>query len=1131
MTTVGRRVRPVDWEAKTSGTAIYAADLVPEGMLVGRILRSPHAYARVRSIDTSAARQVPGVHAVVTAADLPAGRTYAHVGPPHSDRPLLARDVVRYVGEEVAAVAADTEEAAEAALRAIVVRYRSMRRAPLSVAQARAPRAAALHARDAGGRNVSVHMVGGWGDADTARAASAMTVEGRFHYPRINHACMEPSTTLAWWNAAEERLELWTSTQAPYFVTKEVALALGLEQDQVVCRDVAVGGGFGSKSKAGEHEILAALLSRASGRPVLMSLSREEEFAATKPRHDFSVNLRAHAAQDGRLSFLEADLDVDNGAYNHFGPMVMAVGVKTLGAIYEPDAATWDARLVDTALPPGGQFRGYGMPQISFAMESLVDELAELQDVDPLEYRLRNANQPGTVTLNGSRLGSARLAECLEAARDAIDWDRKKADPAPYRGVGVAAGMHGSGSHALHPQANRSEAIVTIDDQARVEVLFGGADAGTGQRTILAQIAAQELGVPLDSVSVVMGDTERAPFELGAWSSRGTHMGGHSVRKAALELGDRLRTTAARLLDCSAEEVELGDGSAHGPGNVTTIAAAVAADPDAREGRLSVHSVFVDTRMEPRGGANPRPSLSASYTFAAHAVEVEVDPGTGEIRILDYVAAHDIGRALNPTLVEGQVVGGVVQGLGAVLGEEMLHSHGRSITASYLGYPVPRAADVPRVRPLLIEGPEPAGPYDAKSVGEMSIVPPAAAVANAVYDAIGIRLRDLPFTPDKVLNALRERDGRKRQHRLWRRPDRWQSAVVRAAYPLGVEDALHKVGTRFARSVEPAALQELRHPSSTAELLQDLGPGTAVLGGGTDLHEQRRQRLTAPLTLLSVRDVAELRTHTTDDGGRLVIGAGVLLHSLEESSPLVPAVVAEAVSSIASAQIRAVATVGGNLVQAKRCWFFRSGFDCYKRGGTTCPCYAVTGDHRFYHAAVGAHRCQAVTPSDLATALVSLDGRVALAAADGTRRELPVDEFFTGPGETALRTGEIVDRVVLPSGSMAKVGVFRKLRRWEGDFAMLSVAITADVDTADRLLNPRVVFGALAQTPWSSQAVQDVLAGRRLDESTIAAAGLALDRELDREGHPLERNEWKLDAAVGLLRGELARLADHIRAG
>jgi CO/xanthine dehydrogenase Mo-binding subunit/CO/xanthine dehydrogenase FAD-binding subunit len=972
-------------------------------------------------------------------------------------------------------------------------------------------------------------MVGGWGDADAALAGSAVSVEGRFHYPRINHACMEPSTTLAWWHADEERLELWTSTQAPYFVAKEVALALGLEQDQVVCRDVAVGGGFGSKSKVGEHEILTALLSRASGRPVLTGLNREEEFAATKPRHDFSVNLRAHATQDGRLSLLEADLDVDNGAYNHFGPMVMAVGIKTLGAIYGPDAATWDARLVDTALPPGGQFRGYGMPQVSFAMEVLVDELAERQGVDPLEYRIRNANQPGTVTLNGSRLGSARLVECLEAVRDAIDWTTKKSDHTPHRGVGVAAGMHGSGSHALHPQANRSEAIVTIDGEARVEVLFGGADAGTGQRTILAQIAAEELGVPLHSVSVVMGDTERAPFELGAWSSRGTHMGGHSVSKAAVALGDRLRTTAARLLDCSPEEVKLGDGSAHGAGSVTTIAEVVAADTDTRDGRLSEHSVFVDTRMEPRDGANPRPNLSASYTFAAHAVAVEVDPGTGEIRILDYVAAHDIGRALNPTQVEGQVVGGVVQGLGAVLGEEMLQSHGRSITASYLGYPVPRAADVPRVRPLLIEGPEPAGPYDAKSVGEMSIVPPAAAVANAVYDAIGIRLRDLPFTPDKVLNALRERDGRKRQHHLWRRPDRWQSAVVRAAYPLGVEEALHTVGTRFARSVEPTPLQALRHPSSTSDLLQDLGPGTAVLGGGTDLHEQRRQRLTAPLTLLSVRDVAELRQHTLEADGRLVIGAGVLLHTLEKPSRLVPAVVAEAVGSIASAQIRAVATVGGNLVQAKRCWFFRSGFDCYKRGGATCPCYAVTGDHRFYHAAVDAHRCQAVTPSDLATSLVALDGGVALASADGTRRQLPVDEFFTGPGETALREGEIVERVVLPSTSLAKVGVFRKLRRWEGDFAMLSLAITVDVDTVDRLLNPRVVFGALAQTPWSSQAVQDVLHGRRLGDSTVEAAARALDRELDREGHPLQRNEWKLDAAVGLLRGELNRLADRIR--
>ncbi|TDB98521.1 molybdopterin cofactor-binding domain-containing protein [Actinomadura sp. 7K534] len=1107
---VGTSVPPKNWEERTSGTDAYAGDLDPPGTLTAHVLRSPHPYARIVSLDTERARRMPGVHAVITAADFPVDTPYIHAEGAHSDRHPLARDVVRFVGEEVAAVAAETAEQARAAAEAIVVRYlRPRRRPPLTMDAALKRRSLRLHRRPSGEHNVSVHDTGQWGDPEAGRDAATVSVEGTFHYPRVSHACMEPNTTLAHWHADTGTLELWTSTQAPWFVTTEVAHVLGLDPARVICRDVAVGGGFGSKSKVCEHEALAAALSIAAGRPVRLAYTREEEFAATKPRHAFRVRLRSAADDGGRLRALDARLDVDNGAYNHYGPSIMKVGIKTLGSIYRPDGVAWDARLIDTALPPGGQFRGYGSPQVAFAMESQADELAERLGIDPIDFRIRNANEPGTTTLSGARLGSARLAECLAAVREAIGWDEKRRDRRPLRGVGVACGMHGSGSYA-HGGSNRSDAAVDLFEDGRARVRFGGADAGTGQRTVLAQIAAEELGLDADDVDVLMADGELTPFDMGAWSSRGTHMGGHAVRKAAAELAETVRGLAAEKL--GSDDVRLAGGRAHAPDADIALGDLVALSPDARDGTLSHETSYVDPRMETFGGGNPRPNVSASYTFAAHAVEVEVDEVTGRVRVLDYVAAHDIGRAINPAMAEGQVIGGVAQGLGAALGEELLYESGRTVNPAYINYALPRAADLPPVRVVLIEGDEEAGPYHAKSVGEMPIVPPAPAVANAVYDAIGVRIRDLPITPDKVLRALAERDGRPaRRYRIAARPSRWWIELLRRAYPFGVHWTLHRFGTRLARRVPAREIESVERPADPAEAVALTGAGGTAVGGNTDLAPQRQQRLVAPTTLVRLSAVPALRTITDRDDGALDIGAAVTLDALAAATRGRLDAVADAVESIASAQIRAVATVGGNLVQAKRCWFFRNGFDCYKRGGAACPCYAVQGDHRFYHAAIGGHRCQAVTPSDLGTVFTALDARVLLSGPAGDRT-VAIGDFYTGPGETCLRPGELVTAVRVPASARDRRCVFDKLQLWSGDFAVVSVALSAAV-TAGRWDGTRVVLGAVAPTPWRARATEAGCDGARFDSARFRAL---LDGELARHGHPLAGNDWKLDAALGM---------------
>ncbi|WP_052336205.1 molybdopterin cofactor-binding domain-containing protein [Nocardioides alkalitolerans] len=1120
MSYVGSRVRPIDWEARTRGETRFAADLTSPQHLYAAVLRSPHPYAEIVALDVSRAERLPGVRAVITTADFPEGITYLHRGAPLSDRPPLAAGVVRHVGQEVAAVAADTPEEARAALRAIRVRYR-VRPAPLTPRDALADGARRLHQRVTDEANVAFRLDATWGDVETGGRAGTTVVEGDYVYPSVSHVCMEPNTTLAAWDEASGTVELWTSTQAPWFIAKEVSHLLGIPHDAVICREVAVGGGFGSKSKASEHEVLAAALSRKAGLPVLLELSREEEFGSNKPRHRFETHLRTSADEHGTLRLFDADVLVDNGSYSHMGTSVMRVGMITLGSMYRPDGARFTSRLVDTATQPGGQFRGYGTPQVSLAVESQVDELALRLGLDPLEMRLRNLGPENETTLCGYDVTTSRLGDCLVAVREGLDWDARKtavatgaAGGSSSRGLGVAAGMHGSGAYA-YEFANRSDAAIDLFADGHVRVRHGSADAGTGQNTILAQIAADELGVDLADVEVLSMDSERTPFELGAWSSRGTHMTGSSVGQAARELGDQLRALAEDKL--GGGPVTLRDGRAVAPTGEVDLGDLVGLS-DAAEGDVLSHEtsyVLEGTEMISTG--KDRFNLSPTYAYAAHGALVDVDRRTGKVTVLDYVAAHDVGRAINPTAVEGQIAGGAAMGLGAALGEELVREGGRVVNPTYLHYAMPRSADLPSIRPVIVNAEDPAGPYGAKSVGEMSIVPPGAAVANAVRDAVGVRITELPITPDKVVTALAEQEGRRRHHGLWRRPGRWWVALLRALYPYGLHHVLHHWGTRLGRGVGPAghrppAPPEVLRPGNLDAVVAAVADGAQPIGGGTDaLVERERQSRPAPV-LVSTIGVPAMRRIRSEDGA-LLVGAAVSLAELEEALPPELAFVADAVRSIASPQIRNSATVGGNLAQEKRCWFFRNGFSCYKRNGVTSPCYAVTGDHRFQHAVIDGHRCQAVTPSDLGTVLQALDAEVVLQRGQTTRR-LPLADLYDGPGELALADGEIVQHVVVPVPTSGRRGSFRKLALYQGDFATASATVTASVDDDGTWHDVRLVLGAMAPTPWRATATERALEGTT---PTVAGVRRLLDRELDRHAHPLPGNGWKLDAVAGLV--------------
>jgi CO/xanthine dehydrogenase Mo-binding subunit/CO/xanthine dehydrogenase FAD-binding subunit len=1103
---LGARILNVDWPDKTAGAARYAGDLRLPGMLHAAICRSPHAHARILSIDASPARHSPGVVATLTSSDLP-DHKYIHHDGPLSDRHVLASSVVRYIGEEVAAVAAETIEQARAAAARFDIRYDRLRPAT-TIADARHRRAPRIHQHAEA--NVAMKIARTFG-VDPGDEPGDVHICADYTFPAHAHACMETNTVVAAWAPATQRLELWVSTQAPHLVREEIAHVLDLNFDQVVVHQVAVGGGFGSKSKVAEYEAIAAALAMKTRRPVSLALARDEEFIATKTRHRFEINLTTSARADGTLTSRRAIVNVDNGAYNHSGPSVMGAAVGSLASLHRVPLVSVDARLVYTNKHPGGQFRGYGNPQATFAMESQLDELAEHIGVDPIELRIRNANQPGDVTLAGYRLGSVGVVECLEAAREAIGWSEKRSSGGSGHGVGIAAAIQITGAYA-YPSANRSSAAVDVCPDGRIRVRFAGADAGTGQRTILAQVAAAEFGVATQDVAVVMMESALAPIDLGAWSSRGTYMGAHAVAAAARGAATQLRARAGGLAGLPVAQTRLGGGRVSAGGQSWTIPALMAlTDPTC--GPLSVTEEFVADMEEPNYRTG-QADMAGAYSFAAHAVELDVDRRTGKVHVSQVVAAHDSGTILNPLLAESQVVGGVVMALGAALGEELLYHQGKLINPSYLHYPLPRAADAPAVRPVFVNTHDPKGPYGAKGLGEIANVPTAAAVANAVAHAVGVRIRHAPLTPDKILDALRARSGRARpRYHLWRRPARWEIAALRRAYPLGVAALAEHFGAA-TRPSTPVPIHTIDTPVDIDVAVQAMSDnGARPLCGGTDLLPAARQGLTNTGHLIDLMQIPALdQTHVSDDG-TWRIGATVRLAALERHiSDATPAgVIAAAVRTIASAQIREMATVAGNLCQQNRCWFYRNDFACYKRGGFTRPCYAIDGDHRFHHAVMGAHRCQAVTPSDLATVLTALDATI-VTTTPGGGRLLPIARLYRGPGETVLHGDELLTEVRVPVEAHRRRSAFGKLNLTSGGFAIVSACASLRLERGV-VRDARIVMGALAPTPVRLPSVERALMGwPRSRRSLVEIA------ELWKSGaHPLPRNGWKVDAAAGLL--------------
>jgi CO/xanthine dehydrogenase Mo-binding subunit len=746
---VGHALPRIDAPGKVTGSAVYAADFALPGMLYGKVFRSAEPHARLVRLDTTRAAGLAGVRAVISAADVPDVRYGAAV----KDEPVFASDVVRYVGQPVAAVAAVTLEAAEAALAAIEAVYEPLPPV-LDLAAALAPGAPLVHEawpsytaipilqRDGNVCNRARIVVGdverGWTEADRV-------FEHRFTTAMVHQGYTEPRAAVAAWDSSGQ-VTVWSNTQLPFDVQATLADILAIAPSKVRVIVPGVGGGFGGKLRVGvEH--FAALLARKSGRPVKVMTTSEEELTAAYPRQGTIIELKTGVTREGRLTARQGRIFFDTGAFAGSGPGVASVATLVLAGPYRTPNLHLEGYAVYTNKTNCGSYRAPSGPQANFAVESQMDIIADALDIDPLELRLRNIVHEGDEGPTGQVLSAVGLEECLRRAAEAIGWRDRR--PGPGRGKGLACGWWTT-------TGGSSGVYVKINLDGTVALNTGAVEIGTAALTGAAQVLAEALGVDLADITVVSGDTFSTPFDFGAQGSRTAFAVGNACRAAAAELRRKLFAQAAVLLGAPEEALELRDKHVVGPTGRISLAELARQSQQAGGGMIA-HGTFIapgtayDTK---RVEGHVYPAFH-SPSFHAHAVDLSVDAETGEVTIHKYVVAQDVGFALNPTYIEGQIEGGVAQGLGQTLSEEIVYRDGRVLNANLTDYKMPTTLDVPRVESILVEHPGSVGPFGAKGVGEPPNVEPPAAVANAIAAAVGARITGLPITAEKIVLGSR----------------------------------------------------------------------------------------------------------------------------------------------------------------------------------------------------------------------------------------------------------------------------------------------------------------------------------------------------------------------------------------
>lgn len=751
----------IDAVEKITGRLRFGSDFKLPGMLYGKVLRSPFPHARILSVNTRGAKRLPGVKAVVTGwdYDLP---IYSVSGEKNPDERLLAREKVRYIGDEVAIVAAVDEDTAKEALKRIVVEYEEIP-AVFDPEEAMKEGSALIH--ENAKQNIARIIRIRHGDIGKAFGESDASVEEVFRTPLVHQAYLEPHSGVAQWDL-QGRVTLWIPTQSPILARMTYANALGITPDKIRIIQLPMGGAFGGKLEYKIHP-LCALLARETNTPVKMTNTREEEFMASLPRVPMVIKMKMGCKRDGALLAKQAEIIADNGAYMNYGPGILLSATTRHDNLYRLKNIHTDSYLVYTNKVPTGCFRGFGCPQSFFAFESIIDSLANEINMDPADFRLRNASQTGDTTPHHWYLGSCGLSEAISKTIEKADWSNKRKELPRRRstdrayGIGLACCLHVSGNRTFLPFFDGASAYVRINEEGRVIVSTGEPDLGQGSRTTFALIASNELGIPIEWVSVAFVDTDLSPHGLGTFGDRATTLAGNAVKNAAIDARNQLFEAVSRKLGIDPSDLIIENGIilSRKDQNLFMEFGEVAKIISYEKAGATVlgHGEFIPQNVSMVNPETKTGNISCAYPFVAQVAEVEVNLKSGEVKVLSITAAHDLGKTINPLAAEGQVHGAIAQGIGFALTEELIVKEGKITNPNFKNYRVPRAKDIPSIHVIFVESNDPNGPYGAKGLAEPALTPIAPAIANAIYHAVGIRLTSLPMTPRKIKDSLRKK--------------------------------------------------------------------------------------------------------------------------------------------------------------------------------------------------------------------------------------------------------------------------------------------------------------------------------------------------------------------------------------
>jgi len=804
---IGKPTPKLDAKIRVSGTAVYGQDIVLPNMLYGAILRTKYPVAEIMSVDVSKALKLPGVVCVITADDVDVNNiSYLR------DHPALKKDEVNCIRDEIAAVAAETKEIAKKAISLIDVKYRVKEGIfdPFEALKDGAPQINKFAPKN-NVKNIAHTFHYEQGNLQEQKDKSACIVKNRYTLPRVTHCCLEPCAVTCDYSRIEKRLTIYSLTQVPFLYQRDLAFALKMQPSDIRIIQPVIGGGFGSKLDMYPYEPICALLAMKAGQPVQITYDREEEFLASPTRQQMVIDLTTGADENGRFTFREVKIIMDNGAYTSWGATTPFVMMQTFSSLYQLPACVFDADAVYTNNVYAGSFRGYGNPQATFVIERNIDLMADELGMDKAEMRLINANFKGEVTGQGLRFISCGHEKALRTVIDKSGYNSTKDESPPChsresgnpeisdissndrlnsrfrgndnggfrgndqagiqsyskrykRGIGLSSMLHVGGGAKIYP-SDGCGTTVKLDDYGYLTIITGSSEIGQGSETVLGMIAAEELGIDMAKIKVINTNTDIKPWDVGVHASRTSFIAGNSLLGAVKKLKKKISSKAVDLLKTDAEDLIYENGliKSHKSGESIKIDKVVREIHFKGPSELCIESYFYEPNSEYQDKGF-KGNVSATYAFAAQAIEVEVDTYTGNVKVLDVHVSQDVGRVLNPLGLTGQIEGGVVMGMGYALSEELIVEKGRVLNPSFHEYKLPTAVDIPEIHFYPIETFDQQGPYGSKGVGEAPLIPTAPAIANAVSDAIGIKIDDLPITPEKILKALKNNKNSPRSH-------------------------------------------------------------------------------------------------------------------------------------------------------------------------------------------------------------------------------------------------------------------------------------------------------------------------------------------------------------------------------